>query len=123
MLSGIERQEASLARSLDRGPLWPLVVALGLALGPLAQAQTPETASMPPIAGKVTLRCILKADGGVRDCQVEDETPAGAGLGAAAQRLSERFRTHPKGGAKGPVEGATIKIPMVFQPPTGAAKP
>lgn len=100
--------------------------ALGLALSSTARAQAPEAGSASTVAGKVTLRCILKADGGVRDCQVKDETPAGAGLGARALQLSDRFRAHPKNGVKAPAEGATITIPMVFQSPptpTAAAKP
>lgn len=52
----------------------------------------PPAAVAGRVSGRATLDCALTAAGRLRDCQVKNETPAGAGFGEAAVRLSPLYR-------------------------------
>ena len=42
--------------------------------------------------GRVTLECVIRPDGGLRDCRVISESPRGAGFGRAALDAASRTR-------------------------------
>jgi len=65
-----------------------------------------------PVAAR--LRCLATADGGLSDCVVVSESPAGLGWGAAASGLAPRFRLAPvlmSQGAAGETVALTIGLP------------
>ena len=67
-----------------------------------------------PKTGCVVLFCTVQEDGRLKDCIVEEETPAGQGFGEAGLKLSQKFNmrgTMPDGLR----EGAKVRIPLVFK--------
>lgn len=65
------------------------------------------------IEGRVTLGCLVKPDGFLR-CTVESEGPAALGFGAAALRVSRKFRVEQAiDGA--PTAGMRIRRAIVFR--------
>jgi len=64
--------------------------------------------------GRVVLLCTVLASGDLADCGVAEETPSGWGFGAAALRLSKRFRLVPREEDGSPVGGAMVRIPITF---------
>ena len=66
------------------------------------------------IGGRVTLRCSVTVTGAMANCSVASETPAGAGFGAAAMKLTRHFRISPRTEDGRAVEGAVVTIPLVF---------
>jgi TonB family protein len=83
----------------------------------------PEVAGMKGLAGKATIRCVVKADGSLSGCVVESDSPRGVGFGNAALRMSGVFRMKPKTRDGAPVEGGKVRIPVVFRPPAGLGPP
>jgi protein TonB len=55
----------------------------------------PQTAIDRDLTGDVSLMCAVVATGKLTDCKVMRETPAGAGFGQAAVKLSAYFRMTP----------------------------
>jgi protein TonB len=74
----------------------------------------PERAKRMGITGQATLSCLVGADGGVRDCRVTAETPAGQGFGEAAMKLTRYFQMRPQTVDGTPVEGGRVQVPIRF---------
>lgn len=66
--------------------------------------------------GRVLLRCRIGADSRLEGCRVIEETPAGAGFGAAALRASTYFRFRPPMVDGRPREGFEMPIGIEFTP-------
>ncbi|MDQ0466113.1 TonB family protein [Caulobacter ginsengisoli] len=71
--------------------------------------------------GKAVLQCRVGHQGQLRHCQVQQEDPAGAGFGQAAQQLARGILVGPANPQGPSVAGLTIQIPIQFV--TGNAKP
>jgi protein TonB len=74
----------------------------------------PHRAAEDGIGGRVELRCAVTVGGTLTGCAVASETPAGAGFGAAAMKLTKYFRMSPRTVDGRPVEGALVNIPLRF---------
>lgn len=85
----------------------------------------PEAAFRRGIGGKAVIACTVNAQGRLESCQVESESPAGENFGAAALRMAPLFGMRPTNADGVPVEGARVRIPIVFNPPdpTEESKP
>ncbi|MFZ2030744.1 MAG: hypothetical protein WAU68_10580 [Vitreimonas sp.] len=64
-------------------------------------------------AGSASLQCLVAADGGLR-CRSRSETPAGAGFGQAARRLSTLLRVDATDVAGQPTLNRRVEIPVQF---------
>lgn len=82
------------------------------------QRAFPERALRMGVAGKATLACIVAANGTVGGCQVVSEDPGDYGFGKAALKLQPYFRMRPQLINGQAVDGALIRIPVRFDPPT-----
>jgi TonB family protein len=65
---------------------------------------------------RVRLACVVQQGGAVSDCRVEQETPAGHGVGAAALSLAPHFRLTTWTAEGLPTVGGTINIPLRYEP-------
>lgn len=77
----------------------------------------PKAALAAELGGRVTLSCLVNADGTVSQCKVISENPADMGFGEAAVSLSRLFRMRDKTADGIPVGGATVRIPLSFSVP------
>lgn len=66
------------------------------------------------ISGGATLLCEVAANGAVRACSVIDEAPKGRGFGDAALAGAKLFKLNPRTVDGQAVEGAKVRIPLVF---------
>ena len=86
--------------------------------GPMDMARAAPPAAMNrDISGVTILFCTVGADGRLKDCRIQSETPTGWGFGQASLGLVPLFRmklTKPDGA---PVGGGTVRIPIRFIPP------
>lgn len=63
--------------------------------------------------GNARISCIVTVDGGLRDCRIEKETPAGLGFGQAALTLVQQFGMRPAI-RNGKVVEERVNIPVGF---------
>ncbi len=76
----------------------------------------PRDAYKKGYGGKAVIACQVSVQGGLRECAVESESPAGAGFGSAAIALSPQFVMKPATRDGQPVVGA-VRIPVIFPTP------
>lgn len=79
----------------------------------------PDRAQRMSIEGSATISCTVNARGTLDSCSVTTETPAEAGFGEAAMKLSKLFKMRPQTKDGAPVDGGTVRIPLRFQLPKG----
>lgn len=74
----------------------------------------PDRAARLGIQGRAVIGCVVSAEGLLKACSVESETPDDEGFGVAAIKMSHAFKMRPMTRDGTPVEGATIRIPIRF---------
>ena len=72
---------------------------------------------------RVRLACVVQEGGAVTDCRVEQEDPAGQGVGAAALSLAPHFRLTTWTAEGLPTVGGTIQIPLRYELKDAAPAP
>jgi len=83
----------------------------------------PDAATDRTVSGRATVVCIVGVDTMLTDCKLVSERPAGLGFGDAALRMAEReFRIKPQTRDGRPVEGGSVRIPMVFILGSGSSR-
>ena len=75
----------------------------------------PRAAQSARMSGSAEIGCKVLATGRLTECQVLAEQPAGWDFGAAALKLSERFRMKPTTRDGAPTAGGSVRIPIRFQ--------
>lgn len=83
----------------------------------------PERASRLELEGRVELSCQVQADGSVNACEVISESPPGFGFGAAALKMTGRFRMKTTTEEGKSVVGSPVRIPVAFKPPEDFDRP
>jgi protein TonB len=78
----------------------------------------PDRAQRTETNGQATISCSVTASGTLTNCSIVSETPADYGFGDAALKLSRTFRMRPKTSDGNPVEGGTVRVPIVFRVPS-----
>ena len=79
-------------------------------------AAYPEKARVAGVAGRVTLRCALKADGRLTTCSTLTEEPPRMGFSAAAKALLPRFQGPTQFSDGQSISGTLTQVPFVFAP-------
>lgn len=74
----------------------------------------PKDAYRRGISGKASINCVVTVQGALSDCLVLEETPVGAGFGAAAIALTPQFLMKPAQ-SKGVPTQTTATIPVNFK--------
>lgn len=75
-----------------------------------------HAAQPPGRAGRVVLECTVAVDTTVKDCRLLEESPLGAGFGAAALSLAPLYRVAPQTGGDGKPQEAVVRLPFNFTP-------
>lgn len=86
-------------------------------------AAYPAEASATNLAGSAAVECTVAPDGGLKDCVVTSETPAGAGFGAAAVAIAGKFQMPPKSPSGAPMAGRTVQFPIRWLNPAKTQAP
>jgi hypothetical protein len=73
--------------------------------------------------GLATVLCVVKHDGGLTDCAVVSEQPAGLGFGDAALQIAGVMKMNPWTAQGDPVDGARIRLPVRLELPGNAPAP
>jgi protein TonB len=69
------------------------------------------------VEGRATITCTVNARGTLEGCSVVSEEPGDVGFGDAAMKLSKLFKMRPMSRDGQPVDGGTVRIPIVFKLP------
>jgi TonB family protein len=77
----------------------------------------PEPARFRAVSARVVLHCSVKDAGGLDDCAVADESPAGLGFGSAALRSVRTLHVSRQTTDGTSTEGRVVEIPLVINPP------
>lgn len=77
----------------------------------------PERAQRLEAEGRVVMQCRVQASGDLTACEVVSETPPGMGFGEATLKLAPLFRMKPATRDGVPVDGALIRMPIVYKLP------
>lgn len=81
-------------------------------------ANYPEIATALGIEGYARISCDVAASGLLENCSVQKEAPRGFGFGAAALRMTPKFRLRPMQSDGKAVAGGDVQIPIRFVLPT-----
>ncbi len=88
-----------------------------------AQKLFPGTAAAQGLkTGLGVARCVVAADGGLVDCAPRPATPEGVGFSEAAVDVARVMKMSPWTSGGGPVDGATVNLPIRFNLVDGAPK-
>lgn len=74
----------------------------------------PPQALADRLSGQALVACKVDVSGVLSDCFVTDESPAGYGFGAAALKMSTKFRMKPPTENGAPIGGERVIIPINF---------
>ncbi len=77
----------------------------------------PEEAQRQEREGRATINCTVKANGTLEGCTIVSEDPPGLGFGDATLRASRLFKARPQTREGQPVDGGTVRIPLVWKLP------
>lgn len=77
----------------------------------------PKQAWSDGVEGSATMVCRVRRDSRLYQCEIEAETPAGQGFGAAALSIAPYFLMRPQTVNAAPVDGAYVRIPVRFTIP------
>lgn len=77
----------------------------------------PRQALRDSLAGRAVISCRVLGGGLLSDCSVAEEMPSGSGFGSASLSLAPLFRLSPVDREGKSVEGAVVRIPLVWNPP------
>lgn len=83
----------------------------------------PQKARIAEQAGWAILECLTAATGEMKECHLISEAPAGYGFGAAALKLSSKFRIDIRKTDPATLEHGVVMIPIHMVTPTGAPLP
>jgi periplasmic protein TonB len=75
----------------------------------------PQRAVRQDLRGLTALECLVLPDGGLSDCVVADEKPAGFGFGRAALQLTPYFRLAGVAASGAPVAGRHVRVPVQWR--------
>lgn len=85
--------------------------------GEILAKNFPGRAVRDGIDGRGVVVCKVSAKGRLNNCQIESETPPGYGFGEAALKTSRHFQMAPTTTDGQPVEGGTVRLPLVWRLP------
>lgn len=81
-----------------------------------ATASYPAAALADGTGGRVVVLCLIADEGRVSGCQIESETPAGLGFGAASVHLAGHFQMSVWTADGLPTVGSRVRIPITWRP-------